>query len=81
MRWLNTTTDSIQFSSVAQSCPTLCDPDSIDMNFSKLPEIMRGREAWHAVVHEIGHDLVNEQQTWSFRGLLFKYCRYFLTVT
>ena len=81
MRWLDTTTDSVQFSSVAQSCLTLCDPDSIDVNLSKLPEIRRGREAWHAVVHEIGHNLVNEQQTWSFRGLLFKYCRHFLTVT
>ena len=72
---------SVQFSSVAQSCLTLCDPDSIDVNLSKLPEVRRGREAWHAVVHEIGHNLVNEQQTWSFRGLLFKYCRHFLTVT
>ena len=26
---------------------------SMDMNFSKLQEIVKGREAWHAVVHEV----------------------------
>ena len=25
--------------------------DSVDMNFSKLWKIMKGREAWHAAVH------------------------------
>ena len=27
--------------------------DSIDMSLSKLQEIMKDREAWHAVVHGI----------------------------
>ena len=27
--------------------------DSIDMNLSKLWEMMMGREAWHAAVHEV----------------------------
>ena len=26
-------------------------PDSMDMNLSKLLEIVKDREAWHAVVH------------------------------
>ena len=27
--------------------------DSIDMNLSKLPEIVKDREAWHAAVHGV----------------------------
>ena len=27
--------------------------DSMDMNFSKLQEIVKDREAWHAVVHGV----------------------------
>ena len=27
--------------------------DSVDMSLSKLREIVRDREAWHAVVHEV----------------------------
>ena len=27
--------------------------DSLDMNFGKLQEIERDREAWHAVVHGV----------------------------
>ena len=33
--------------------------DSMDMNLSKLREIVKDREAWHAVVHgvtRVGHD-------------------------
>ena len=37
----------------------------MDMNLSKLPEIVKDREAWHAAVHgghRVGHDLVTEHQ-------------------
>ena len=27
--------------------------DSMDMSFSKLPEIVKGREAWSAAVHRV----------------------------
>ena len=39
--------------------------DSMDMNLSKLWEIVEDGEAWHAVVHGVeraGHTLVTEQQ-------------------
>ena len=39
--------------------------DSLDMNWSKLREIVKDREAWCAAVHgvrKIGHDLVTKQQ-------------------
>ena len=38
--------------------------DSIDLSLSKLLEIVKGREAWHAAVHRVAkrHDLVTEQQ-------------------
>ena len=44
---------SVQFSSVAQSCLTLCDPDSIDVNLSKLQELVMDREAWRPAVHGV----------------------------
>ena len=31
--------------------------DSMDMNFSKLWEIVKDREAWHAIVHEMAKSL------------------------
>ena len=33
--------------------------DSIDMSLSKLQEIVKNRETWHAAVHE-----VTKNQTW-----------------
>ena len=43
--------------------------DSMAMNLSKLQEMVKDREAWHAAVHgskscpqRVGHDLVTEQQ-------------------
>ena len=38
---------------------------SVDVNLSKLWEIVKDREAWHAVVmglQRVGHDLVTKQQ-------------------
>ena len=40
-------------------------PDSINMNLSKVWEIVEDREAWCAAVHglqTVRHDLVTEQQ-------------------
>ena len=40
--------------------------NSADMNLSKLQEIVKDREAWHAAVHwgrRVRHDLSTEQQT------------------
>ena len=38
--------------------------DSVDMNLSKLWEIVKNKETWCAVVHgvRVRHDLMNEQQ-------------------
>ena len=39
--------------------------DSVHMCLSKLREIVKDREVWHAAVHgskRVGHDLVTEQQ-------------------
>ena len=40
--------------------------DSMDMNLSKLREIVKDREDWHAAVHgglqRVGHNLMTEQQ-------------------
>ena len=38
--------------------------DLMDMNLSKLQEIVEDRGAWHSAVHgvaRVGHDLVTEQ--------------------
>ena len=38
--------------------------NSMDMNLSKLQEIVKDREAWHAVLHGVAkkHELVTEWQ-------------------
>ena len=36
--------------------------DSMNMNLSKLWEMLEYRGAWHAIICEVGHDLVTEQQ-------------------
>ena len=39
--------------------------DSVDMSLSKLREIVKDREAWHAAVYgvqKVRHDLVTEQE-------------------
>ena len=36
--------------------------DSVDMNLSKLQEIVKDREAWHAAVHGVRHNLATKQQ-------------------
>ena len=47
--------------------------DSIDMSWSKLPEIVKDREAWCAAVpgHRVRHDLVTEQQVSFFVQFIF----------
>ena len=42
--------------------------DSMDMSLSKIWEIAKDREAWHAIVHGVTkrQDLVTEQQSLSF---------------
>ena len=39
--------------------------DSMDLSLSKLWEMVKDREVWHAAVHRVkrvGHDLATEQQ-------------------
>ena len=37
--------------------------DSMDMSLSKLPEIVKGREAWHATVHGVSKSQTQLSQT------------------
>ena len=32
--------------------------DSMDMSLSKLPEMVKDREAWHAAVHGVSKDTI-----------------------
>ena len=43
--------------------------DSADMSLSKLQEMLKDREDWHATIREVakvGHDLETEQQLGPF---------------
>ena len=45
--------------------------DSVDMNLSKLREMLKDRGVWQAAVHgvqRVRHDLVTEQQQQSIYG-------------
>ena len=44
----------------------------MDINLSKLQEIVKDREAWRSAVHGIWHDLVTEQQQKCVTSLKFK---------
>ena len=60
MRWLDSITEGLQRMRWLGSIT-----DSMDMNLSKLQEIVEDREAWRAAVHgatKVGHDLASEQQ-------------------
>ena len=46
--------------------------NSVDINVSKLQEIVKDREAWSSAIHGIGHDLVTEQQQKCVTSLKFK---------
>ena len=37
--------------------------DSVNMNLSRLQEIVKEREAWYTAVHRVRNDLVTEQQS------------------
>ena len=44
--------------------------DSVDMSLSKLQEVVKDREAWHAAVHgvsKIRHDRTTEQQKYTLQ--------------
>ena len=46
--------------------------NSVDINLSKLQEMVKDREAWSSAIHGIGHDLVTEQQQKCVTSLKFK---------
>ena len=42
--------------------------NSVDMNLSKLREIVKGREAWRATVHGVGHK--DSDMTWQLNNTI-----------
>ena len=55
--------------------------DSMDMNLSKLLEIVKDREAWHAAIYgsqRFGHDLETEQQQYIFECKNLEYIAIFV---
>ena len=70
-RWLDNITNSVDISSVTQSCLTLCDPMNRSMpglHLSKLPEVVKDRGAWmlqSTGLQRVERDLVPKyQQGW-----------------
>ena len=56
--------------------------DSMDMSLSKLPEMVKGREAWSAAVpgsQRVGHDWATEQEDWGHEISSWKYLNYLKT--
>ena len=55
--------------------------DSMDMNFSKLKDIVEAKEARCAVVHRVtrvGHDLATEQQNTLLKDIFFQNIKYYI---
>ena len=46
--------------------------DSMDMNLSKLHKIVKDREGWHAVVHEVAKNWTSLTNTSTFKHLVKK---------
>ena len=38
------------------------DGNSVDMSLSKLPEMVKDREAWHAAVHQVAKTYMSETE-------------------
>jgi len=54
--------------------------DSMDMNLSKLQELVMDREAWHAAVHGVTKLNMTEWLNWNYYLLLIKIIHYFMTI-